>query len=111
MNTAVEDSNTIPVQESDVTFTKSRHITLFQTPVGILEEAVAFADAPTRALTFPLLLRKVMTDAASSTTLNVAASCSRKLEVARVPLNVLDRWCHVCIVQQVCRPIQQEPRS
>ena len=111
MNTAVEDSNTIPVQESDVTFAKSRHITLFQTPVGILEEAIAFADAPTRALTFPLLLRKVMTDAASSTTLNVAASCSRKLEVARVPLYVLDRWRHVCIVQQVCRPIQQEPRS
>ena len=111
MNTAVEDSNTIPVQESYVSFTKSRHITLFQTPVGILEEAVAFADAPTRALTFPLLLRKVMADAASSTTLNVAMSCSRKLEVARVPLHVLDRWRHVCIVQQVCRPIQQEPRS
>ena len=111
MNTAVEDSNTIPVQESDVTLTKSWHITRFHSPVGILEEAVALADAATRALTFPLLLRKVMTDAASGTTLNVAVSCSRKLEVARVPLNVLDRWRHVCIVQKVGRPIQQDPCS
>jgi len=109
VHASVENSDAVAVQNRDVSLAKVGQTVVVDTPVRVLEKAVAATDAS--AGTLALFLRLKTARTAPATVLYSAHRCSRKSKLACVPQNVLHCRHHVRVVQNVSWPIQQNPSS